>query len=399
MNQSEIQAERERYGREYAISDLTSAHPTSALFRAPYRISLDRSGAIHRATFRRLRAVFRLERIFCGPVGHFALWKPPRYFSASKSERLVTARRNQVGKCVRVFPVIEAPRELVHVERQIFFVDLVVRADDSALEQAPEALDCVCVSGPHHVLAPTVAHHAMRQRIAEQAVSCILIGGDQLHVFGNGLANETIQRCGIGVLDNPRDNHSLPSDSADHRDFACPASANMLALAGVFVFFFAADESLVHFHFASQRHHVALHRSAPAMADVPRGAPVSSRILTEDHAPDLQRAETLFHSPHQVPDLKPNPQRDFCVLEDRMSGHAETVARTAATIFVAASPAERSLERIDLFFPLTARASHAIGPALSDDVGFADFIGRKRFVELFVSHHASDISGNARDCQ
>ena len=100
----------------------------------PAQISLGRNGAVVRATFRRLLAAFRLGRTSFEACGPYALWKPPRYFSASKSERLVTARRNQVGEGVRVFPIVEAPRKFIHVERKILFADFVIRADDPALE-------------------------------------------------------------------------------------------------------------------------------------------------------------------------------------------------------------------------------------------------------------------------
>lgn len=118
----------------------------------PGQTSLGQSGAVRRATFRRLRAAFRLGRIFCGPRGPYALWKPPRYFSASRSASLVTARRNQIGKCVRIVSIVEAPRKLVRVERQIIFADLVVTAHDAAFQETPESLDCVCVNCADYVL-------------------------------------------------------------------------------------------------------------------------------------------------------------------------------------------------------------------------------------------------------
>jgi hypothetical protein len=106
-----------------------------------------------------------------GPVGHFALWKPPRYFSASTFARLVTAYRNQIGEGVRVFSVVEAPCKFVQVQREILLAHLVIRADDPAFEETPKAFDCVCVSGADYLFALTVAHDMMRQRIAEQSVS------------------------------------------------------------------------------------------------------------------------------------------------------------------------------------------------------------------------------------
>src|SRR6202521_4563002 len=145
---------------------------------------------------RRRRAALDSGRIFFlyGPCGPCALWKPPRYFSASKFARLVTARPNQVCERVRVFAIGEAPREFVNVQRQIFFADFVIVTDDSAFEQTPESFDCICVSGADDVLALAVAHHAVIHVLAQEPVAAVLIACDQLHVFGNGLAYKAIQR-------------------------------------------------------------------------------------------------------------------------------------------------------------------------------------------------------------
>jgi hypothetical protein len=370
--------------------------------QAPDQRSSSRSCGDSRATFRRWRAVFRSVRtfFFCGPVGHFALWKAPRYFSDSIACPLVTARRNQIREGIGVIAIVEAPRKFVHVQRQVVFADFVIAADDSAFEETPESFDAVCVSGADDVLASTVPDDAMRQRISEQPVSRMFVGRDQLHVLGNGLPHESVQCRGIGVLDNFRDDHSLAADRADDGDFAFSAGQRgLLAVLRVHVVRFAADESLVYFHDAIQRKRIAFHRSAPAMTDVPSGSPVGSRPFAEDDAPDLERAKALLCGPHQVADLKPNPQRDFCILKDRVSGHAESIAGASATILVAAGPAERSLERIDSLFPFASRTADAIRPTLGDNVGFAIFIGRECSVELFVSHHAQNFSEDRGDCQ
>src|ERR1700678_3132605 len=84
---------------------------------------------------RRRRAVLRLARTFflrCGPVGHFALWKPPRYFTDSRFAGLATARRNQIGECVWIFAVVEAPRKFVHAQREVLLAHFVIAPDDSA---------------------------------------------------------------------------------------------------------------------------------------------------------------------------------------------------------------------------------------------------------------------------
>jgi len=378
------------------ILSQVSAEPSLA----PCQKSSNRSCGVSRAIFRRWRAVFRSVRtfFFCGPVGHFAWWKPPRYFSDSIPCPLVTARRNQISKCVRVLAIVEAPRKFVHVQRQIILAHFVIAADDAAFEEAPESFDAVGMSGADYVLAASVIDDAMVHIAAQQPISRMLVSRDEAGLSGNSLADEAVRCGGIGVLDHFRDDHSLARNRADHGNLARTASQSF-ALALVFVRFFPADISFVDFDFASQRHYVAFHRGAPAMADVPRGTPVGSRILAEDDAPDLKRAKALLRGDHQVANLEPEAKRDFGIFKDCVSGHAESVARAPATVFVAASPTERSLERIDSLLPFAAWASHAIRPTLQDDVGFAGFISRKSPIELFVSHHAENISENRSDCQ
>ena len=142
---------------------MTSANPASVQkpnpsFGKSRRTFSYRRFSILAVGVRRRRAVRRLERnllffLRCGPVGHFVLWKPPRYFSASKFAGLATARRNQVGECVRVLAIVEAPRKFIHVEREILLAHLVIVAKDTALKERPESLDSV----PLRAMAPITA--------------------------------------------------------------------------------------------------------------------------------------------------------------------------------------------------------------------------------------------------
>jgi hypothetical protein len=52
--------------------------------------------------------------------------------------RLLSARRNQVGKHFLVLAIVKAIRELVQVEGQILFAYVVTAADDPALQKCPE---------------------------------------------------------------------------------------------------------------------------------------------------------------------------------------------------------------------------------------------------------------------
>ncbi len=156
----------------------------------------------YRAAFLALRlrrAAFRLERISFEPCGECALQKSPRYFSASMSLRLLTARRNQVGEYVGVLSVVEATTKFVHVQRQVFLADLVVAPHNASFEQAPKAFDCVGMSRADDVFLPAVANDVMIHVLAQQPITGMFVGRDQLDRarFGDGLADEAIlmSRC------------------------------------------------------------------------------------------------------------------------------------------------------------------------------------------------------------
>src|ERR1019366_8438363 len=84
---------------------------------------------------------------------------------------------------IGVVPIVESERELRKVERQIFLAHVVVRSDDSALEQRPERFDVVRVNDAVNVLALPVANRLMRESLP--AIQILAAGGlisrDQLN--------------------------------------------------------------------------------------------------------------------------------------------------------------------------------------------------------------------------
>jgi hypothetical protein len=89
---------------------------------------------------------------------------------------------------VRVLPVIEAPRKLVQVQRQVLLADVVVRPDDAALQQAPEGFKIVRVDVAAHILAARVVHGRMRQ--AHVLVADVFIGRDKRNLVTNHVTHE-----------------------------------------------------------------------------------------------------------------------------------------------------------------------------------------------------------------
>src|SRR5262249_22985248 len=101
----------------------------------------------------------------------------------------------------------------------------------------------------------------------------------------------------------------------------------------------------------------------------------------------------------QIANLEPNAQRDLGILKNGMRSHRESIAFATTAVFIATGPMERPrLQRIDFFSGSATRATHAIGPALLDDVFFARIAIRTGPVELLEGHHVRNISLDCDDC-
>jgi hypothetical protein len=111
--------------------------------------------------------------------------------------------------------MIVAELKFGQVERQVLLGNVAIGADDSTLEQRPEAFDAVGMNFAPRVLALTVAHGFMREGWFQDAISGMFIGCDQGHEVADGFAHEPIQRRRVGVLDNLADDVALAADCAN----------------------------------------------------------------------------------------------------------------------------------------------------------------------------------------
>jgi len=75
------------------------------------------------------------------------------HFTPFNAGPVLAARRDEVGEHVGVIAIVMTVRKLVQIEREIILRDLVIGADHSALNQAPEGLQIVCMDVPANVLA------------------------------------------------------------------------------------------------------------------------------------------------------------------------------------------------------------------------------------------------------
>jgi len=274
----------------------------------------------------------------------------------------------RLSENIRVKPVIVAELELRDVKRQIFAADLVECSNHAALNERPEALDCLSMNCADNVLATRMIDSSKRIFFAETLIPGPFIGAEQTNFCGNGLANKLCQSGGFNVIDDAGHNITLTPNCADDHGLARsgPASSTTTtALIPMPVLGFAADESFVNFHNAHELAEILIRESGPdAMAHMPRRA-----IGTETQHPiNLKGTNPLLARQHQVNDAEPLTERLVRILEDRAGQVGEAVIGFRGRTFIAQPiPAHRAV-----FFDLrvaAARASNALGPAMADQIG------------------------------
>lgn len=303
------------------------------------------------------------------------------------ASQVASASCYRVSEYVGVLAIVLAELKLIQVQRQIFLAYVVIGADDSPFQQAPEALNRIRVNETAYIFAATMADDAMRILISEskQPIAGMLIGSDQIDSATNGLSHKTIQRWRIGILDHLADHVALPRDRADDSYLvAVMMAGSVLALICVSVFVLTADIGLVNFDDAHKLLEIiVLHSGAQTMADVPCG--MQRRTLAEIHASDLSRRYALQTLQHRVENLEPRDERHVGILEYRADQNGEPIRCLAAFL---ADPMKRfGLEGID-FFVSASRTLHAIRPAaIRKELTAGWLIGESRH-ELLESHHA-----------
>jgi len=75
---------------------------------------------------------------------------------------MTLASPNRRSEDVRILSVVVAELKFRDIERHIFATDLVETADDAALKDRPEALDCLGVNSADNVLALGVVDDGVR---------------------------------------------------------------------------------------------------------------------------------------------------------------------------------------------------------------------------------------------
>jgi hypothetical protein len=264
---------------------------------------------------------------------------------------------------VRVVTVVVAELELREIEREISLADVVIRADDSALQPCPERIAIGRVDLAAHVLAFVVIYGFVPKVTVQTAVACILIGRYKFNLVTDGLANEAFERFRRSIFDDLADDVARPANRAYNADLSRtePARSCMFALAFVTISLFPANESFVHFNDAHKLLELRIvHGGAQAMAEIPRR--MQRRGLAKKHAPNLTRRNAFLTLQHGVKNLKPYEQWNLRVLEDSSCGHREAVGVSLTTVLVRAFPLPRLIDVVDELALVATRANRTIRP-------------------------------------
>src|SRR5580658_6374603 len=106
-------------------------------------------------------------------------WRRLQSTEATASQHAsASASRYCLAENIGFATVIVAKLKFGQVERQIFLADVVVCADDSALEQGPEAFDVVGMHFAAHVLMRFVVNRIVRKSLTEFLIACALVRCD-----------------------------------------------------------------------------------------------------------------------------------------------------------------------------------------------------------------------------
>jgi hypothetical protein len=282
---------------------------------------------------------------------------------------------------IDVLTVVVPELKFRDVQRQIFATDLVIGADNAALEDAPEAFNRVGVDRTDNVIAAALADDMMRKVTTKKPIAGMFIRAEQADLVRHSFMNEAVKRARIGAVDHSQHHVSLAADSADHWRLAGTlAAARAIAFVLVSIRRLAAHIGFVHLDNAAQLVEILFdQRRANAMAHIPSGF---VRTKTEV-AMDLPRAHSLFASEQQMNDAIPNAQIDVGILENGSCDIGEPIAAFAA---IRALPFE--FHRLERIGPVraAARADHAVRPAPRYQIGIAGFLVGERRLKLGDCH-------------
>jgi hypothetical protein len=310
---------------------------------------------------------------------------PVRWRRLSLAETVASDRAS--ADCYRgpedigVVAVVIPKLKFSDVQRQILLADLVIAADDPALEDAPKAFNRVGMDRADNVFASGMFDDLVRVNLLDVAVAGPFIGDQQADFIGNGVHHELGENFRADRADDTRHDAALAADCADNRNFTrAKAAATAVPATAVLVVGLAADECFIDFDHTAKLVEILFDQcGANAMAHIP------SRLVRAetDVAMDLPSAHALLAGQQQMDDAIPNPQIDVGILKDGPGNVGEPIAAGAA---IRALPFE--FHGLEFVRPAraTARANDAVWPASGNQIGVAGILIGEGRLELSDGH-------------
>lgn len=249
--------------------------------------------------------------------------------------------------------------EFRQVQWQIVLADIMERADDATLQQAPKAIQVRSVDVSTHIFALGMAHGLMRELSVQSGITAMFIGRHKRDTLTDRIPHKVAQGHAVSILDDLADHVSLSGDCPDDGYFIFSATMIGATLVCMAIAVFAPDVGLIDLHFSHELGKASiLHGRSDAVAHIPGG----SIRPTANDALNLKGTNPLLAAQHQVNDLEPRLQRVVGILKDRLRNHGKAVAVPSAAILALADPVIRTaLDRKHLGV-LATWACHAIRP-------------------------------------
>jgi hypothetical protein len=291
------------------------------------------------------------------------------------------ASRNRRSENVRVLAIVIAELELCNIEWKVLTADLVERADHTAFEDRPEALNRVGVDRADHILTGSVIdNRVLREALVETLVADPLIGDEKADLLRDAFANKAGESVGPNIGEHAGHHIPLAADGASDGGFARASAAGSVtaaALVDVPVLGKTSDESFIDFDNASELLEIATSQCrTDTVTHIPSGV-----VGAEAHHPlNLQRANALLAGQHHMDDAKPVAERLIRVLEDGPGDMGEAIARIGRASVALPTPGHRR-DAMGDYCP-TTRAADAIWPAPSHEVSATGILIGKHLLKL-----------------
>jgi hypothetical protein len=94
---------------------------------------------------------------------------------------------------ISIVPVIVSELKFGDIQMQIFLADLVVSADNAALQDRPESLNRIGVDRPNDMLANGVIDGLMREAMLQPHIAGISIGAEKANAVRYGFPDESFE--------------------------------------------------------------------------------------------------------------------------------------------------------------------------------------------------------------